>query len=266
VPFTPAHGAAILPFLRFGLVPSALLVGAFAPDYEYFIRLGPNGRYGHTFPGVFLLTLPLALVVLWLFHSFVKAPAVRLLPEGIQRRLGDEIREFRFGGAGTFALIVCSLLLGIATHLLWDAFTHPNTWPYRHWPALRQSLPLPMLGPVPYYKLLQHGSTIAGLGIFAAWIVLWYRRSEPSSRVVVATPKRMTVIIGGLAIAVAGGALRAGLVMGIPSTLWDARWFIIRFGITVMALLWWQLVAYGIFSSVHDESTTKPSRFLYRGD
>ena len=117
VPFTPAHGAAILPFLRFGLVPSALLVGAFAPDYEYFIRLGPNGRYGHTFPGVFLLTLPLALVVLWLFHSFVKAPAVRLLPEGIQRRLGDEIREFRFGGAGTFALIVCSLLLGIATHL-----------------------------------------------------------------------------------------------------------------------------------------------------
>ena len=258
VPFTPAHGAAVLPFFRFRLVPSALLVGAFAPDYEYFIRLGPNGRYGHTFPGALLLTLPLALVVLWLFHSFVKAPAVRLLPEGIQRRLGGEISEFRFGGPRRFTLIVCSILLGIATHLLWDAFTHPNTRPYRHWPALRQSLPLPMLGQVPYYKLLQHGSTILGLGILFAWIVLWYRSTDPSNRVVAAMPQRKTVIVWGLAIAVTGGALRAGLVMGMPSTLWDARWFIIRFGITVMALLWWQLVAYGIFSSLHGESATTP--------
>ena len=111
-----------------------------------------------------------------------------------------------------------------------------------------------MLGQVPYYKLLQHGSTILGLGILSVWIVIWYRRSDPSNVVPSTMPKRMMVIFCGLAIAVAGGALRAWLVTGIPSNFWDARWFIVRFGITVMALLWWQLVAYGIFSSVHHAS------------
>jgi hypothetical protein len=50
VPFTPSHGAAILPFLRFGLVPSALLVRAFAPDYEYFIRPDRMGDTVTPFP------------------------------------------------------------------------------------------------------------------------------------------------------------------------------------------------------------------------
>jgi hypothetical protein len=37
VPFTLAHGAAALPFRRFHLVFSALLVGTFAPDFEYLV-------------------------------------------------------------------------------------------------------------------------------------------------------------------------------------------------------------------------------------
>lgn len=257
MPFTPAHGAAVLPFWRVGLLPSALLVGSFAPDYEYFIRLGPNGRFGHAFPDVFFLTLPLALVVLWLFHTFVKLPVIQLLPEGFRVRLGDQLNGFRFGGLGRFALIVTSLLVGIATHLLWDAFTHPNTWPYRLWPAMRHSLALPFFGPVPYYKLLQHGSTFAGLGILAAWVLLWYRRTEPSGQVAPASPRRSTVIFAGMGVAITGAAIRAALGVGMPTNLWDARWFIIRFGITAMALAWWQLVAYGIFSSLHAASTGK---------
>ena len=66
-------------------MPSAVVVGTFAPDFEYFLRLAPDGRFGHTLLGSFALTLPLALLVLWLFHTLVKVPLVQLLPEAIQR-------------------------------------------------------------------------------------------------------------------------------------------------------------------------------------
>ena len=63
------------------------MVGTFAPDLEYFLRLKPGGGYGHTLPGAFLLSLPMALVTLWIFHRVVKAPFTLLLPIGLQRRL-----------------------------------------------------------------------------------------------------------------------------------------------------------------------------------
>jgi hypothetical protein len=100
VPFTPAHGAAALPFRRLHLVFSGLLVGTFAPDFEYFLRLSPDGGFGHTVLGTFVLTLPLALLVLWLFHTFVKLPVARLLPDAIQRRLASHLDEFGFGVTG----------------------------------------------------------------------------------------------------------------------------------------------------------------------
>jgi hypothetical protein len=138
VPFTLAHGAAALPFRRFHLVLSALLVGTLAPDFEYFLRLSPDDGFGRTLVGTFALTLPLALLVLWLFHTFVKRPVAGLLPDAIQRRLTNHVPEFTFRGPVRFALIVNSILLGIVTHLVWDSFTHANTWPYRHWPVLRR--------------------------------------------------------------------------------------------------------------------------------
>ena len=99
MPFTLSHGAAALPFRRLRLVPSALLVGTFAPDFEYFLRLAPDDRFGHTLLGTFVLTLPVALLVLWLFHRYVKLPLATLLPDAIQRRLASHLDEFRFRGA-----------------------------------------------------------------------------------------------------------------------------------------------------------------------
>jgi hypothetical protein len=165
VPFTLAHAAAALPFRRLRLVPSALVVGTLAPDFEYFLRLSPAGRFGHTLPGALLFSLPMALVVLWLFHTFVKLPTVKLLPESIQRRLVPHLHQFRFLGVGRSLWIVASVLVGIATHLIWDSFTHSTTWLYHHWSALRQPHRLPIAGQIPLYKILQHGSTSVGLAI-----------------------------------------------------------------------------------------------------
>ena len=64
MPFTVSHAAAALPFRRARLVTSALVVGTMAPDFEYFLPLKTHDTFGHTFPGILVLTLPVALLVL----------------------------------------------------------------------------------------------------------------------------------------------------------------------------------------------------------
>jgi Domain of unknown function (DUF4184) len=244
MPFTLAHSAAALPFRRLPLVPSALVIGTFAPDFEYFLRLGPNGRFGHTLPGTFILTLPLGLLALWIFHALVKRPAAMLMPDALRNRLVNYLGEFRFGGPARFLLIAASILLGIATHLLWDSFTHAGTWFYAHWPLLRASLSLPVLGPTPYYKVFQHGSTIVGSGVVGVWLALWYRSSVPTTQVPAEAPsaRQRFVIVAVILLVAAGGAiLRVVAGTGFPVTLHNKK-VIGEAVVTAIALVWWQLV------------------------
>jgi amino acid transporter len=187
------------------------VIGTLAPDFEYLLRLSPRGCFGHTLVGSFILTLPLAVLVLWIFHAFVKRPTATLLPEAIQCRLQDHLDGFRFGGAARFVRIVVSILLGIATLLLWDSFTHSTTWPYRHWSVLRQSFALPIVGPIPLYKILQHGSTIAGIGILSTWLVHWYGTAQPTLqlRKSLSSRRRAVVIAVVTTVALVGAVARA---------------------------------------------------------
>jgi hypothetical protein len=247
MPFTLSHAAAALPFRRWRLVTSALVIGTFAPDFEYFLRLKAEDRFGHTPLGTLVLTFPVALAVLWIFHRFVKRAAARLLPEAVQRRVRAHLVQFRFGGVRRFLLIVVSLLLGIATHLLWDSFTHPNTWLYERWSYLREPVRIPVLGIVPCYKVLQHGSTAAGMAVLAIGLVYWYRDSEVSSQDLQGSlpATRKWIIVSILAgIALAGGALRA--LLGAQNGHFVLKNFVGEGVVTVIALLWWELVAYGI--------------------
>jgi Domain of unknown function (DUF4184) len=254
MPFTLSHAAAAFPFRRTRLDWSALVVGTMAPDLEYFLRLAPGQPYGHTFPGVFLVTLPLALVTLWLFHSFVKAPFAELLPESLQRKLSPYMGKFRFGGAARFALILVSLLCGVLTHLAWDSFTHQNTWLVQNWPALRHPVQVALIGSAPLYKLLQYVSTVFGLMVLAVGFAAWYRRAEvfslphsprirPSEKI-----KRLAIIatIGLLA-----GTAYALSAIGVPR-----HGSFSKFGgvliVTMMAAAWWQFVVLGVWRSRPD--------------
>jgi len=257
VPFTLAHGAAALPFRRLQLVFSGLLVGTFAPDFEYFLRLSLDNGFGHTLLGTFVLTLPLALLVLWLFHTFVKLAVVRLLPDAIQRRLTNHLDEFAFGGAGRFALIIASVLLGIATHLAWDSFTHPNTWVYRHCSIFGQLFHVPIVGAIPLYKVFQHGSTIIGIAILSTWLVLGYRITEPSCHPLSnpVSPMRKIATVGCVVtVALIGALIRAVAAVGIPSGNPAEERFVGLLIVTAIALVWWQLVIYGFLASRNPSS------------
>lgn len=223
-----------------------------APDFEYFLALKAHDRFGHTLPGIFVLTLPVALLVLWIFHTFVKVPAASLLPQRVQSKLARYLGEFRFSGPGRFLLIVFSTLIGIATHILWDSFTHAGSYVYEHWSLLQQSFDVPVLGSMPCSKILQHGSTVLGLIAVSAWLVHWYRQSagcRTSFRSVLSPASRRTILAVGIALAVTGGIARALWGVGIPDDHATFRRFTGEVVVTCMALGWWQLVGFGVLSS-----------------
>jgi hypothetical protein len=250
VPFTLSHAAAALPFRRTRLITSAVVIGTFAPDFEYFLRLAPEDRYGHMMPGILVLTLPVAFLVFWAFEKFLKLPLFMLLPEGVQRKVQVDRTPFRIGGMRRFLLIVTSLLMGIATHIVWDSLTHFNTWFYQHIEPLRGSYVLPVLGRMAGYVVMQGVSSVLGLAIVAVWFWHWYRTTPSSAE---ALPKallgmqKFAIASGIIAVAVVAGLLRAVIRAGLSTNPHQLRHFLVQAVATAMALAWWQLVAYGLF-------------------
>ncbi len=252
MPFTPAHAAPALPLLRLRLVPSALVVGTMAPDFEYFLRLAPGGGFGHPASGAFLLSLPMALAVLWIFHALVKAPLVHLFPDAIRLRIAGRIGPFRFGGPGRFVLIAVSALVGIATHIVWDSFTHSYTWPVHYLPWLTQRVTVPLLGSIEHCTILQHLSTMLGLLAVVAWVVHWYRNTPPAGidRAPAISASRRYMVLGCIgSAAILGGIIRALVVLDTPGLRHKWETVIADGTVTGIALAWWVLVLYAVISA-----------------
>ena len=179
MPFTLSHAAAVLPFRKLKPIWPALVMGTFAPDLQYFLMLSQEDRSGHRFPDLLLFTLPVAVVMLWLFERIMKAPVIELLPSGMQRRLQDKLEPLPFRGWRQFGLIVLWICVGIATHLVWDQFTHLHAWLPSQWTWLKTSMSVPFLHPMTVMTILQHVSTALGLAILFVWVLAWYRRTAP---------------------------------------------------------------------------------------
>jgi hypothetical protein len=252
MPFTVSHAAAVLPFRKLNLVWSAFIIGSMAPDFPYIAGNTDYRAIGHHFPGIIEFTLPAALLALWMFHNVIKHPVIGLLPTGMQSRLRDQLGAFPFGGLRRFLAIFASMLFGIATHIVWDAFTHSYTWPYYHIRILRGSAYVPFIGRMPIHSALQYTSSIVGMVALAAWVLLWYRRTpavetatnrHPRSRFMLAVA---IFIVAGLA-----GLIRALVVVGMPATRSNADVFMLVFCVTALALAFWQLLLYCVLVSSH---------------
>jgi len=216
MPFTFSHPAAAVPFARCGLVLSALVVGSMAPDFGYFFPLLPDAHFSHTLSGVLLFCVPAGLAVLWLFHTFLKRPALALLPAGHQNRLMAVTGGFSFGPPRRFVLILVSLATGALTHVGWDSFTHSYGWMVSRVPVLSLTLVETALGSLRVYKLLQHGSTLIGAGLLCFWYLSWYRRTPAQPAVPVfhltSTTKLISLVsMSMVAVVVATGYGLAGV-------------------------------------------------------
>lgn len=205
MPFTPSHAVIALPFVRTRLVPGAVAVGAMTPDVPLFVRATPITYAGtHDLwwlPGTTVLAL--ALLVVW--RIVLRPTAAELSPRWLAERLPASwgkgavaaLRETFPPSFGRIVLLGVSLLLGVASHILWDAFTHEGRAGSSLLPGLAE-----LWGPVPGYTWLQHGSSVLGLLILGVWALAWlrHRPAVPATRALsswvrVAWPVSLAVIL-----------------------------------------------------------------------
>ena len=189
-----------------------------------------------------MLDLPLALLVLWLFHRYAKEPLWRWMPKGFRQRVKLGPRALPARNLGEFLLLLVSILVGIGTHMLWDSFTHPDYWPYRHWSLLGDSIVLPIVGWVQYYTVFQYVSSVIGTLIILVWF-LRLPKTGTSSQPQMAPPSGVNnqrMFVASFVVALAAGILRASIRRH------DIELFVSETVVTTISVLWFELVIYGI--------------------
>jgi hypothetical protein len=164
----------VLPFLRTPLPASALVIGSMAPDLPFYLPL-PQWYATHTWLAAVTTDLLLGLLAWALWHGLLAGPALATAPAALRGRLDGRVVPHiagRLTSARQGALVVIALVLGTATHVGWDEFTHAGRWGAEHVAALAESW-----GPLPGYRWLQYASSVVGLAVLLVWFVRWWRRT-----------------------------------------------------------------------------------------
>lgn len=249
MPFTLSHAAAALPFRGTRLVLSALVAGCFAPDFEYF--LGHHGAFGHRLPGIFTIDLLLGFAALWLFHHYAKEPLAACLPEGARERFVVGPKSLSIDSFSRFAIIVVSIFIGIATHILWDSFTHKGYWLSDNWQFLTDTVDLPWFGPRPWYGIFQYISSVAGLAVILLWYVHWYRNTPPLHP----RPDQRSLLANRVAVATAFAValltvILRGMTGGIPEGIRGSQRFMTSAAVTGLSIFWIEVLIYGFIRNL----------------
>lgn len=203
MPYAFAHPAAVVPLARMlgaRAVPSALAIGSMIPDAWYLVP-GLDRDSSHELAGVLLVCLPAGAFAYVAFHLLYKQPLLALLPSALARRLA----AFTCPGlpkAGAWPVLL-SLMLGIFTHLVWDAFTHEGHLTELALPFLEYRL----TQDVPLHRALQHASTLAGSVI----LLLWLRRKlslvAPQAEAPVLLPRARIAVLAAMVLVPAAAFL-----------------------------------------------------------
>jgi len=236
MPFTMSHAAAVLPFSRTRLPLAALMIGSMAPDFAYFLPNGP-GVLSHSVPGLFKFCWPTALLVWVLFVQLLETPTLALLPDGWRGAFRCSDRAFTLRN---FALASVAVMLGAATHILWDSFTHANTPMVDQVPAL-ETTQVELFGKqFPLFRFLQHTSTVVGLVVLSAWAVRLKRKqtavtTQPNIRAAT-HGERVIALVLGLSLS---AFLGVGGYLEFPELSFGRRLFHGAIGgMTGLALAW----------------------------
>ena len=179
MPFPLAHPAAVLPFRRFRhLNFSALLIGAITPDLSYCFERYHLDDFAHTIRGCFGFSLPVGWLFVLIFQT-VRDPLVKLLPAPHRQTLLQSFRK----PDPTWYSVPLSILIGSATHVFWDAFTHGDGWFVTRSYFLQMKLFTMDQHHFRMYRLLWHASTWGGLFLLCRAYLQTLKRSTGSAQV-----------------------------------------------------------------------------------
>lgn len=173
MPFTFSHPAIVLPLTYlpkewFSL--TGLVIGSLTPDFEYFLRMRIKSNFSHTVDGLFWFDLPLGILLAFLFHNIVHDSLFDNLPTVLKSRF-SAFRQFYWNAhfKKNWFIVIISILIGAASHIFWDSFTHSHGYFVEAIPALTKSVDL-FGRQVQNLKILQHSSTIIG-GLVIAFAI-----------------------------------------------------------------------------------------------
>jgi hypothetical protein len=223
MPFTLSHAAVAAPLARRGLILSAIVAGSMAPDLAYFLQLSMSDRGSHEWPGLLTFSLPAGLAALWVFHRFLKCPLIALTPQAHRERLSAFAGPFAFAPWRQFLSVLASVLAGLASHLLLDAWTHREGIVVQHWPWLSTPLLDWPAYPLPVYDLMQAGLSVGLLLalVFQYWT--WFRNATPAPAPLTAfldvRPILLPLIVIGSIAAACGVAYAAASVPPVNDVL-----------------------------------------------
>ncbi|MGW2346808.1 DUF4184 family protein [Streptomyces sp. NPDC001661] len=184
MPFTISHAAAVLPFVRRDgagrgpLVPALLVAGSFAPDLTYYAAgVVPGGMefgaFTHSFAGVLTVDVALALAVVAVWR-LIREPLLGLAPGRVRGRLAALLGPRPRTGWWPLWWYV-SAAVGATTHVVWDAFTHPDRWGMRLFPVLGETF-----AGSPLYWYAQYAGSAAALAILAGYVWWALRAAAPA--------------------------------------------------------------------------------------
>ena len=178
MPFTPAHTAVVLPFLKNRYVSATgLAIGSMAPDFEYFFKMQVSGVHGHTWPGLLYFDLPVTIALSLVFHLIVKKNLINNLPSFLQKRFSDTLDlDFIHTLRSRPLLFTLSAMAGAASHIIWDGFTH-RSGVFVEYFSFYDGVFVPFQGvDYPLWYALQHISTFAGLAAIVVYVSILERK------------------------------------------------------------------------------------------
>ena len=157
---------------------TGLIIGSMTPDFEYFLRMRVYSSYSHTWLGLFWFDLPLTIILAFIFHSIVRDKLIDNVPDFLSKRIlvfknFNWTKHFR----ENVLVVLVSCVIGIASHILWDGFTHWNGQFVQVIDVLQKTFTFAGHS-IPAYKLVQHTSTIVG-----GLIIIYALHQLPADRV-----------------------------------------------------------------------------------
>ena len=157
---------------------------------------------------MFWFDLPLTIILAFVFHLILRDSLIDNLPSSLNRRLVTfKIFNWLKYFKENYFVVIISCIIGGATHILWDSFTHENGQFVQSLEGLRNTLTIAGYS-IPIYKLLQHFSTIIG-----ALIIIYSLFQFPQDKKVV---NHKTILpfwfsVGLIALVIVTARLLAGL-------------------------------------------------------
>lgn len=185
MPFTFSHPAIIFPvrwIFRKGTSLTGLVLGSVVPDFEKFLKMAPGNSFSHTWHGIFWFNLPLAILLSFVFHLYVRNPLIENLPEFLRKRLyAFKSVNWKEKFMASYGTVILSIIIGAVSHIAWDDLTHKKGKIVKVINFLDRKVQLMGSFSLPFYTLLDYLSSIGG-AVFILVVVLKLPPTETATR------------------------------------------------------------------------------------